>query len=179
MKAQPAPALRPELVPLTRPRPVEEGEQGVLALEWPLPSGLPVVPQPPEGVRIVHRDLPGRSGAGPEDHQDDDRPEPGAWVTRLVQAVVEVLAGDRPLLQLMRWLDIEVYEQLAAHVTARPGRPGRPGPVRAVRSVHLCVPLPGVVEAAVVVASGPRARAVAVRLEGAPGRWRCTRMSML
>jgi hypothetical protein len=178
VNASSAHELLPELVSLAGPRRVEEGEQGVLALQWPLPSGLPVVPQPPEGVRVVRRGparAPSTRGGGAE------RPEPGAWVARLVQAVVEVLAGDRPLLQLMRWLDIAVYERLAEHVTNRAGRPpgARPGPVRAVRSVHLCEPRAGVVEAAVVVGSGARVRAVAVRLEGARGRWRCTRLTIL
>ena len=178
MTASPAHVLLPELVSLTGRRRIEEGEQGVLALQWPLPSGLPVVPQAPDGVRVVRRSpglTPARRSSSPE------RPEPGAWVARLVQAVVEVLAGDRPLLQLMRWLDISVYEHLAEHVTNRAGRPPgvRPGPVRAVRSVHLCEPRAGVVEAAVVVGSGARVRAVAVRLEGARGRWRCTRLTIL
>jgi hypothetical protein len=178
MNASPARALVPELVPLTGPRRLQGGEQGVLALQWPLPSGLPVVPQPPEGVPVVRRD-PVRSPSARRG--DAERPEPGAWVARLVQAVVEVLAGDRPLLQLMRWLDITVYEQLSEHVTKRAGRPSgaRPGPVRAVRSVHLCEPRAGVVEAAVVVGNGVRVRAVAVRLEGARGRWRCTRLTIL
>lgn len=178
MNAGPAPVRLPELVALNRPRPLDEGEQGVLALQWPLPSGLAVVPQAPEGVRVVRRG-PARSPS-PRDG-GVERPEPGAWVARLVQAVVEVLAGDRPLLQLMRWLDLSVYEHLAEHLTNRAGRlPGtRPGPVQAVRSVHLCEPRTGVVEAAVVVGSGARVRAVALRLEGAGGRWRCTRLTIL
>lgn len=178
MNTSPAHLLRPEIVALTGPRLLDEGEQGVLALQWPLPSGLPVVPLPPEGVRVVRHGPVCSPAHGGEVAQ---RPEPGAWVARLVQAVVEVLAGDRPLLQLMRWLDLEVYEHLAEHITNRPGRtPGaRPGPVRAVRSVHLCEPRAGVVEAAVVVGSGARVRAVAVRLEGARGRWRCTRLTIL
>jgi hypothetical protein len=36
-----------------------------------------------------------------------------------------------------------------------------------------------VVEASAVVIGGTRARAVAVRLEGWDGRWRCTRLAVL
>lgn len=174
MTAEPAPA-GPYLVALHQWRPSDPGRQGVLALEWALPSGLPEVPVPPEGVRVVRRPhTPHVLAGGPE------RPEPGAWVARLVQAVVEVLAGDRPVLQLMRWLDLAVYEQLTAHVSRRPGRPaGTAGPRRAVRSVHLCELQDDVIEAVVIVGGTVRARAVALRLEAVQDRWRCIQLTIL
>jgi hypothetical protein len=33
----------------------------------------------------------------------------------VVQAAVEVVAGDRPLTQMVRWTTVEVYEQLQWH----------------------------------------------------------------
>ena len=50
---------------------------------------------------------------------------------------------------------------------------------RTVSSVHVSEPADGVVEASAVAVGGPRARAVAVRLEGWDGRWRCTRLAVL
>jgi hypothetical protein len=48
-----------------------------------------------------------------------------------------------------------------------------------VSSTHVFEPADGVVEATAVVVGGPRARAVALRLEGWDGRWRCTRLALL
>lgn len=104
-------------------------------------------------------------------------PDPYSWTGRFVQAVVEVLAGERPVTQLLRWTNEGVY----ADVTRRARALGRlaPGARRGrgralVRSVHLCEPRDGVVEAAVHVKEGGRSRAIALRLEGLDGRWRCT-----
>ena len=99
-----------------------------------------------------------------------------------MQAVLEVLARERPRQQLVRWLSPEVYAELSTHVSASPARaPGRgPGLARrTVSSVHISEPADGVVEASAVAVGGPRARAVALRLEGWDGRWRCTRLALL
>lgn len=104
-------------------------------------------------------------------------PDPYSWTGRFVQAVVEVLAGERPVAQLLRWTTDRVYADVTrrARALGRPTPAGRRGRGRAlVRSVHLCEPRDGVVEAAVHVRHGGRSRAVALRLEGLDGRWRCT-----
>jgi hypothetical protein len=97
--------------------------------------------------------------------------------------VLEVLGRERPRQQLIRWLSPEVYAELSAHVGAGAVRPaagvssGRAR--RTVSSLHLCEPVDGVVEASAVVLGGTRARAMAIRLEGWDGRWRCTRLALL
>lgn len=100
-----------------------------------------------------------------------DLPDPTRWTARLVQATAEVLAGSRPLQQLRPWTDERVYLQLT-------GRLRRQGPVTTaparLRSVHVSEPRDGVAEACAVLGQGPRSRAVALRLEGVDGRWRCT-----
>ncbi|WP_460524828.1 Rv3235 family protein, partial [Flindersiella endophytica] len=48
----------------------------------------------------------------------------------------------------------------------------------AVRSVHVSEPADGVAEAAVHVQHGSRSRAIAVRIEGLDGRWRCTALEL-
>ncbi len=104
----------------------------------------------------------------------------GAWARRVVQAALEIVGGDRPASQLVRWTDREVLADLQrrAWLVAHAGDhlPGvsRVQPVRPrVLSVHTCVVADGVVEAAVHVAHGPRSRAVATRFERRRDRWVC------
>ena len=107
-------------------------------------------------------------------------PDPHTWCGRFVQALVEVLAGDRPATQLLRWTNERVYSDVIRRVRAL-GTTSLPvrGRGRAlVRSVHICEPRDGVAEAAIHVKHGGRSRAVAVRLEGLDGRWRCTALQL-
>jgi hypothetical protein len=47
-----------------------------------------------------------------------------------------------------------------------------------IRSVRVCEPADGVAELSAVVQVGTRYRAVAARLEGLNGRWRCVRLQL-
>lgn len=108
-------------------------------------------------------------------------PDPRPWSGRFVQALVEVLSGDRPASQLLRWTNHGVYNDVLDRVRALcpPGTAPRYDRGRAmVRSVHVCEPRDGVAEVAVHVNHGGRSRAVAVRLEGLDGRWRCTALQL-
>jgi Family of unknown function (DUF6459) len=160
--------------------------QGELALEWILPGGVPARPDLPL-VLLRGGRLEGDDGAedltdGEVEEEDDfgplptgraSLPAPGPWAGRLVQAVVEVIGGDRPLGQLVRWTHEDVYEQLRTLAARRPA--AWPRRLRAqVRSVHVDEPTDGVAEVCAVVHDGVRARAYALRLEGADGRWSCT-----
>ncbi len=93
----------------------------------------------------------------------------------LVQALVEVFAGARPLTQLRRQLSMELYAELAGRLHGGRRVPGgRPEP-RSVLSVHTQERPEGLVEAcATVRRRDGRFRAVALRLEGFGGRWICT-----
>jgi hypothetical protein len=105
-----------------------------------------------------------------------------AWAHRYAQAAVEIVGGDRPVTQLLRWSSREVYENLhrRALLVARAGRhtpgQGRVQPVRPrVLGVHPCFITPDVVEVSMHVRYGERSRALAGRFERACGpRWRCT-----
>jgi len=174
--------------------------QGALALSFVLPGGLPAVPEPPAphlrvlpaAERVAWGRTPGAAADpdlddfGPQPTRRAHLPEPRAWGGRLVQALVEVLAGDRPAGQLVRWTSSEVYDDVSAlvPVRARPGwsRPRPPGtepPARAaVRSVHVTEPADGVAEVAATVTRGRRTTAVALRLEGLDGRWQCTALEL-
>ncbi len=92
----------------------------------------------------------------------------------LATALVEVLAGRRPAVQLIRWTSPAVYAALTARaaVAYRRQRPDISAPVRvAVRRVVLSQPRTGVAEAAIVVIDGTRVRAVAIQLLSQSGRW--------
>lgn len=183
----------------------DAAQQGTLALAFVLPNGLPAVPAAPVGLRLVTQparsDLTtGQAHAGPRPHVDphadphvdldDDEvgfgpqptaraelPEPRSWATRLTQGLVEVLAGDRPPGQLVRWTSAEVFDDVAALAVPRgPGRASTPRGV--VRSLHVSEPADGVAEVAALVRRGRRTTAMALRLEGLDGRWQCTALEL-
>jgi hypothetical protein len=108
-------------------------------------------------------------------------PDPTATCTAVVQAVVEVLGGVRPVSQLVRWTTHEVHAALSRRTAlAARMRPsgGTPTTRAVVRAVRVCVPADGVAEASAVVIDADRVRAVAVRLEGLDGRWRATALEV-
>lgn len=148
--------------------------QGALALDFTLPSGLPAVPQAPALTLVVGR------GRAPADAPPSEPTVPAArdWAGRFVQAVVEVIAGDRPLQQLIRWTDERVYADLSRRVRIlglTTSAASRHRTERShVRSVHVFQPRPDAVEVAAHVRHGRRSRAVAARLEADHARWRCT-----
>lgn len=105
------------------------------------------------------------------------------WVHRYVQATVEIVGGDRPATQLLRWTTRSVYADLhrRAVLVARAGghTPGvqRVQPVRPhVVSVHTSFVSPQVAEATARVRYGARSRALALRFEHSADRWICTAM---
>jgi len=142
--------------------------QGTLALDLGL-SGPPVEPRTPE-LRMVR-------GDGSAEHRQLQR-----WAARFAQATVEVLGGDRPLPQLLRWTSASVYADLDRRVRIL-GR-AAPAPQRLrtvrpqVRSVHVCRPAPAIAEVSVHVRHGPRSRALAARLEHREGRWQCVALQL-
>ncbi len=177
--------------------PPEGDTQGALALAFGLGNGLPALPEAPAQLRLVgpHPQRQQRAGFGsdvapgvdPAEADDgfgarrptpsSELPEPRAWTVRLVQAVLEILAGRRPPQQLLRWTSDAVYADLSARVLALARRPEarqRRSPHVRLQAVHLCEPVDGVVEATAVVQTGGRVRAMALRLEGTDGRWQCT-----
>ncbi|QIK65593.1 hypothetical protein G7072_03905 [Nocardioides sp. HDW12B] len=141
--------------PRTRPEGVPAGPvvQGSLALSW-----APVEARP-RPVRV-----------------SDEDSEITALARRFAQAAVEVVAGQRPVLQLLRWTDEHVYADLERRASlVRQARGSSPRRVHAqVRSVHVCRPHDDSAEVSVHVRHGERSRALALRLERHRDRWRCT-----
>jgi hypothetical protein len=170
----------------------------VAPLELPLsaPSGLRLLPapcsEPPyDDERPGGRPLPLRpTSLGPrplrvvpplDDPEDEDQgvcdlPAVQPFAHALVQRLLEVLAGLRPLSQLARDTTLDVYDGLERVLTTRP-RTGGPRPDgRSVRSVHVQQRPDGIAEVSATVRRGNRYGAVALRLEGANGTWRCTEL---
>ena len=145
------------------------------------PNGHPRGPgpdlRPPAGPEARGRGRRRRRRLRPQPTPTAALPHRRAWSARFAQAVVEVLAGDRPVSQLVRWTTTSVYDDLAALVVG-------PAAVRGaaargvVRSIHVSEPVDGVAEVAALVRRGARSTAVALRLEGLDGRWQCTALEL-
>lgn len=144
-------------------------QQGTLALTYPLPSGLENEPRP-------HLTLVRTTSTA----FDDTVPDPHAWASRFLQAVVEVISSDRPASQLIRWTDSRVYADIAKRqqrVTAgRRTNPAARMPRQQVASVHVCRVTTQVAEVAARVTVSSRSRAVAARLCYASDHWTCTEL---
>ena len=97
----------------------------------------------------------------------------------LVQGLLEVLAGVRPLTQLQRQTSVELYAQLEQVVHTRERGQGLRPTSGAVRSVHVQEQVDGVAEVCATVHRGDRLGAIALRLEGVDGRWCCTELAGL
>lgn len=163
-----------------RPAPIAPVD-GALALQGQGPArpgpGAPLTPE----LRLVadrSREPSGGPAPGPRPGGDDLQ----TWAARFAQGVVEVLGGDRPLTQLVRWTSRRVYVDLDRRVrllTRLSGTDRRHGMIRPqVRSVHVCRPTDGVAEVSVHVRHGHRSRAMAARLELVRGRWQCTALQL-
>lgn len=105
------------------------------------------------------------------------------WSRRYAQAVVEIVNGDRPVSQLVRWTAPRVHEELTrrAQIVARAGvhqaglgRGRRPVVRPAVHNVRTCFISPGIAEVSVHIRYGQRSRALAARFEHQHQKWVCT-----
>jgi hypothetical protein len=104
-------------------------------------------------------------------------PDPESFGRRLLVAAFEAMSGRRPLAQLSRFVSQSVYTDLIGDLErARHDRVWAQPPV--MRSIRVCEPADGVAELAAVIQTGPRYRAVAVRLEGLDGHWRCVKLQV-
>lgn len=97
---------------------------------------------------------------------------------RIGAAVVEIVGGDRPVSQVLRWTTPEVYQDLArrAHlVAAAVGRRPGSGGIQSVRphlvAMHTSFVSEQCAEVSLHVRYGARSRAVAARFELVRERW--------
>ena len=158
-----------KVVPLRVPVPVDS-VQGTLALD------LQPRHDPPEVPRTA-----GRPAGDVIPIDQGVRRHLEQWSRRYAQAAVEIVGGDRPVTQLLRWSSEDVYADLQrrAVLVARAGHhtpgQGRVQPVRPqVMGVRTCFLSREAVEVSVHVRYGRRSRALAARFELHAGRWQCT-----
>lgn len=135
----------------------------------PLRIGAPTEEEAEQGVDDDERDRERRRRTPAR-----DLPSAQRFAHALLQRLVEVLAGVRPLGQLERDLTLEAFEELTRCYARSPRTSGPRPTARAVRSVHVQARPEGVAEVCGTVLRGDRPVAVALRLEGRDGAWRCT-----
>jgi Family of unknown function (DUF6459) len=164
-----APAARRISVrPAPKREPPFDDEAPQLRLVGPYDRPLPFEPWPGR-LRGQHSwQAPRPTGRG-------ELPDPAVWGRRILIAVLEARAGRRPLAQLTPYLSGAVHRGLTADVERHRAPTGAPF---GIRSIHVCEPADGVAEIAAVLQCGPRYRAIAARLEGLDGRWRCVNLQI-
>ncbi len=105
-----------------------------------------------------------------------DLPDPRAAGRLLLTTTLEALAGRRPLSQVQRLTSPGVHAALTQG--RRPAWCSAGTAPLVLGPVHVCEPVDGVAEVSAVARRAGRAHAVAARLEGVDGRWRCTALSI-
>jgi hypothetical protein len=107
----------------------------------------------------------------------DQLPELAVFARRLIIGIIETATGRRAAAQLSQHTAPAVQTGLArdAGRIRRLGTAQRPA---TLHSIHLNEPADGVAEVAAIVRIGNRFRAIALRLEGLDGRWRCVRLQI-
>lgn len=169
-----APALRLLRAPVTDPPYDDELPSPVAVIEGSLALAFPPTGDPVP-LRLVPPAALADDDMGPQPTAREDLPDPRPWTHRLAQAIVEILAGARPAGQLARYTTLDVLDHLERSTGRLAQRVNGVAPLRpVVASVHVSEPADGIAEACAVVDTGVRRRALAFRLEGLDGRWRCT-----
>jgi hypothetical protein len=172
--ANPRPPLRLVVVPT--PQPPLEDERLPVRLVIP---GV-AVPRPPHRPGPRPRTAIGRPREdvdfGPAWSGRGDLPDAREAGRRLVTLALETLAGRRPVGQLQPLALPGVFTALSTGRRPRWCAEGT-API-VVGRVHVCEPVDGVAEVTAVAHRAGRAHAVAARLEGIDGRWRCTALQI-
>lgn len=103
---------------------------------------------------------------------------------RFLQALVEVLSGERPVRQMAAWMAPDVYAQLTSRLTVHARVPlrARSGSGARIVSVHVAMVHDEAAEVAGRMVHRGRSRAIAVRLELQTTHrgdrvWRCTALT--
>ena len=173
-----APPYDDELLPPlpATARPAPRPDHHPPATDCTAPGG----PGPTSPLRATARQGPGPSSEPRPAAQPGTAGRP-AFATQFAQVLVESLAGTRPPRQLSTWTTERAksrIQRMAPLLAA-----GHPPRLRRVLATH---PAPGVIEMTIIIAAGPRTRALAIRLEHTtpprprpgrpqqPAKWICT-----
>ncbi len=141
----------------------------------PVPLRLLPAPTPAPHLRVV-ADLEEEPGGRTA---TSDLPPARPFALALVQRLLEVLAGVRPVAQLQRDTSLELFDRLGQVVSTQPRHRGPRPDRRAVHSLHIQQRPDGVAEVCATVRKGQRLAALALRLEGVNGRWTCMQLDGL
>ena len=165
-------AVRLAVVPTPQPPLEPRPALRLVQPRRPVPRPLPRPgPRPrPAATALARNDF------GPVPCGRADLPPAGEAARRLVTTALESLTGRRPLAQLQHLTSAGVYAALSAGRRPRWCAEGN-APV-IVGRVRVCEPVDGVAEISAVAHRSGRAHAVAARLEGIDGRWRCTALQI-
>jgi hypothetical protein len=170
----PKPARSVTVRPAPRREPPFDDDQPDRRLRMVTAHDQPL-PFDPWPGRLSHHSLwsaPRPTGRG-------ELPDPGVWARRLLVGLFEARAGRRPLQQLAGHLSRSVHAGLIAEFERTTSTLGAAlGRTTTLKSVRICEPADGVAEVSAVIQVGPRYRAIAARLEGLDGRWRCVRLQI-
>jgi hypothetical protein len=171
----PRPRLHLVVVPTPGPPLQDEREPVRLLVPGRRSRRLP----PPPGPR-PRLDLPAVGGDaadfGPTWSRRAELPDPRGVGRRLVTLTLEAFAGRRPVGQLQPLVSPALFTALSERRRPRWCTEGT-APLL-ISSLHVCEPVDGVAEVSAVARRGGRAHAVAARLEGIDGRWRCTALQI-
>lgn len=171
-------AALPEAQPL-RILPIPESSPPALHLVPPAETTLPGPSRFVQGsLAVDFRQVEQDPYFGPQAAATTDLPAAHAWVTSMSQAILEATTGARSASQLIRWMTPEVYAMVSRRAGVAARRGIQPGRRAVVRSVHLCEPADGVLEACAVVLDRGRVRAMALRLSGVDRRWLVTALQL-
>lgn len=109
-----------------------------------------------------------------------DLPDPERFVGLAARCAAEILAGQRPVEQLSRWLSPDLYSALARRTGLAMRLLGKPAARTClhVRSTRLYQVSAGVYEAAVLLDDGKQVRAAALRIEAQAQRWVVTHLDI-
>ncbi|WP_448615705.1 Rv3235 family protein [Modestobacter sp. URMC 112] len=145
-----------------------------------VPGRYPDRQAPPPGPR-PRMDAPAQFPGvdpefGPRHTRRTELPEATGAGRRLVTLALEAFAGRRPIAQLRPVVTPALFAALSSG--RRPRWCAEGTAALAVTSVRVCEPVDGVAEVSAVVRRSGRAHAVAARLEGIDGRWRCTALQV-
>ncbi|KAA1400205.1 Rv3235 family protein [Aeromicrobium ginsengisoli] len=151
------------LVPSLQPSFAGPVEPAAGQIPLPFPGLSPVLPVPVE-----------RGDAAPMRQR----------AARFMQALVEVLSGERAVRQMAAWMAPDVYDQLTSRLSAHARVPMRARSGRGARivSVHVAMVHDGAAEIAGRMVHRGRSRALAVRLELQTTHrgdqvWKCTALT--
>ena len=172
---EPAPETSPlRLVVVPTPQPPLQDERIPVRLVRPGVAVPRPVHRPGPRPRAAHAAL--QDDFGPTWTTRSQLPDPRVAGRRLLTLTLEALAGRRPLLQVQPMTAPGVYTALSAGRRPR-WCDGSSSPLLVGR-VHVNEPVDGVAEISAVARRDGRAHAVAARLEGIDGRWRCTALQI-